>query len=349
MTTKTAKDTHEPTGLARVESTKNALATQAERLGEERATAAAVAVAARSKATIRAYDCAWRQWATWCEELGVSACPPDPKDVCAYLTSLATEGLSYSTIELALKALKVTLRGHNVPGWEPPRGVPPEVRMQMAALARIVGKAQKGKDPVRLEDLRRMMLKTGGADNRGLRDRALLLVHFWGAFRRSEVVFLDFGDVSWSAEGVLLTLRRSKTDQTGIGRTIAIHFQDDDRVCACTALRKWIAAVGSWGSNDPLFRRVDRFDNVLPARLSAQWPAMLVKKYAERAGLDPERFAGHSMRAGFVTAAAMQHKSLTAIMRQTGHHDVRMVQRYIRVATPFEDNPTEGMARLKSK
>jgi len=332
-----------------MQSATSALATQTEQLGEERATAAAVAVAARSKATIRAYDCAWRQWATWCEELGVSACPPAPQDVCAYLTSLATEGLSFSSIELALKALKVTLRGHNAPGWEPPRGMPPEVRVQMAALARIVGKAQKGKDPVRLDDLRRMMGKTGGTDHRGLRDRALLLVHFWGAFRRSEVVSLNYGDVSWRAEGVLLTLRRSKTDQMGLGRTVAIRFQRDERVCACTALQKWIASVDFREGLDPLFRRIDRFDNVLSTRLSAQWVAELVKKYAERIGLDPDHFAGHSMRAGFVTSAAMAHKPLTAIMKQTGHHDVKMVMRYIRAATPFEDNATDGLGELKPK
>jgi integrase len=257
------------------------------------------------------------------------------------------EGLSWSTIEVAYCAIKFSLRARNAPGWEPPRNTPREVQLHFDGLTRILTRQKKRKDPIRLDDLLRMIRKTGGNDIRAVRDRALLLIHFWGAFRRSEVVALNFEDVKWSSEGVVLHLKRSKTDQEGVGRDVAIQFAEENRLCAPTALRRWMDLASIEGEGAPVFRPIDRYDVVGGTRLTDWSVNLTIKKYAKRAGLDPSKVSGHSMRSGFVTEAATQGVSLDSIMKQTGHHSVEQVREYIRTATPFENNPTGQMGRRR--
>jgi len=322
------------------------LALQVERLEEERARVAPEVSRARSEATIRAYNHALREWSTWCAERLLDPREPFPVDVSAYLSSLHAEGLSWSSISVAFAAIKFSLRTIGAKGWEPPRGTPREVQLHFEGLTRILGRAQKGKDPLRLADVRTMVQKMSGLSNRSLRDRALLLTHFWGAFRRSELVSLNFGDVKWHEKGVVLHLEHSKTDQEGMGRDVSILFQADKSVCACSALRRWLARAHVQGDWEPVFRPVDRRDVIGTERLSDGAVAATIKKYAKLVGLDPSHYAGHSMRSGFVTEAAVQGVSTSKIMAQTGHRSFEMVQRYIRHADPFEGNATEGMGKV---
>lgn len=334
---------------ALLEPATTALAPQAERLAEERAHVASEVARARSRATIRAYNHALSEWSSWCEERGLDPRAPAPIDVSTYLSTMASEGLSWSTIRVALNAIKFSLRTIGAPGWEPPHGTPREVEMHFAGLTRMLSRAQKGKDPLRLDDVRRMMLEIRGTSNRALRDRALLLTHFWGAFRRSEVVALNFGHVVWHKKGVVLHLERSKTDQEGVGRDVSIFSQEDKSVCACLALRRWLARAHVQGTDEPVFRPISRQDAIGTERLTDWSVGETIKKYARACGLDPTRYAGHSMRAGFVTEAALQGVATSKIMAQTGHKTFEMVQRYIRAADPFEGNATERMAPLSSR
>jgi integrase len=136
----------------------------------------------------------------------------------------------------------------------------------------------------------------------GIRDRALILIGFAGAFRRSELVGLDFEDCSFSKDGLTITLRRSKTDQTGDGRKIGIPYGSNPETCPVRVLQGWIeqAAIGG----GPLFRSLNRHGKLIERRLSSAGVARVVKKLAERAGLEPEKYAGHSLRAGHATSAA---------------------------------------------
>jgi integrase len=171
-----------------------------------------------------------------------------------------------------------------------------------------------------------------------VRDRALLLVGFAGALRRSELVALDVADVSFEKQGVVLALRRSKTNQEGNDERIAIPYGSDYTTCPVRALQTWLELV----DDGPLFRSIDRHGNV-GGRLSDHSVALVVKKLANVAGLDADKVAGHSLRSGFATSAARAGKSEAAIMRQTRHKSVTVARRYIRQGTKWDDHAGHGI------
>jgi integrase len=171
-----------------------------------------------------------------------------------------------------------------------------------------------------------------GDDLRGLRDRALLLVGFAGAFRRSELIAINCTDVEWVPQGLVVTLPRSKTDQDGRGRHVAIPRGAGD-LCSVTALESWLRAARI--GEGRVFRAIDCHGNVYGDGLSPESVARIIKKRAAAVGLDPARFSGHSLRAGRVTSAAAAGVSEWAIMRVTGHRSEAMLHRYIRPADVF--------------
>lgn len=170
----------------------------------------------------------------------------------------------------------------------------------------------------------------------------MLLMGFYGAFRRSELIGLDVGDVELKREGLLVRIRRSKTDQDGAGSEIGLPYQANPEFCPVRALGVWRVVLAD--SDGPLFRPVDRHGNIGEQRLTAQSVALVIKRCAQAAGLDPKQFSGHSLRSGFVTAAAMAGVTERTIMDQTRHRSVAMVRRYVRKATVFQDNAAAKVA-----
>jgi integrase len=181
-----------------------------------------------------------------------------------------------------------------------------------------------------------MMLRMLPDNLLGIRDRALLLTGFAGAFRRSELVSLDVADIQFTAEGLLITLRRSKSDQEGAGRQIAIPHGAHAETCTVRAVHAWLEAAAI--IQGPIFKPVDRHGRISSQRLSAHAVALVVKRYAEPAGMCVSSFSGHSLRAGFVTSAARAGEPERRIMRQTGHKSIEMVLKYVRQANAFSDN-----------
>ena len=205
----------------------------------------------------------------------------------------------------------------------------------MSGIRRTKGTAQRGKAPAVTSVVRAMV---EGAPDRllGLRDRALLLLGFAGAFWRSELVALDVEDLEFTAAGLVVTQRRSKTDQEGEGRKVGIPYGANPDTCPVRAVREWLdeAAV----TLGPVFRSVNRHGQVQPGRLSDKAVALVVKRHAPAAGVDPARYAGHSLRAGLATAAAAAGASERSIMNQTGHRSLPTLRRYIRDGQLFRDN-----------
>jgi integrase len=197
------------------------------------------------------------------------------------------------------------------------------------------GTAPAQKSPTLTDDIR-AMVDAADAEIIGTRDRALLLLGFAGAFRRSELVGLDVEDCTFGRDGLTIVLRRSKTDQTGVGRKIGIPYGSNPSTCPIRALQDWIEQAGITAG--PLFRCVNRHGHVQTDRLSDYGVVRIVKKLSERAGLDSAKFAGHSLRAGHATAAAIAGASERSIMAQTGHRSVQMVRRYIRDGSLFREN-----------
>ena len=170
----------------------------------------------------------------------------------------------------------------------------------------------------------------------GIRDRAILLVGFAGGFRRSEIVALDRCDLEFRREGLVVSIRRSKTDQEGAGRKIGIPFGSNLDTCPIRSLQDWLDRSHITG--DALFRPINRHGKISSQRLSAAAVAEIVKRHAEAIGLNAEAFAGHSLRSGLATSAAMAGASERSIMNQTGHRSVTMVRRYIRDGNLFREN-----------
>jgi len=168
-----------------------------------------------------------------------------------------------------------------------------------------------------------------------IRDRALLLIGFAGALRRSELAGLDVGDIERVRQGIVLTLRRSKTDQDRQGRKIGIPF-GRTRWCPVLAFDAWLAASGITAG--AIFRPVDRHGHIQEARLSGEAVSLVVRERTAAAGLDPSPYSGHSLRAGLATSAAQAGVPTWRIKAQTRHASDAMLNRYIREGELFTDN-----------
>jgi integrase len=178
----------------------------------------------------------------------------------------------------------------------------------------------------------------------GLRDRALLLVGFAGGFRRSELVALDVEDLEFSSAGLVVVMRKSKTDQEGRSRRIGIPYGSTEKTCPVRSLQAWLESARI--SEGAVFRSLDKFQRVQPRRLSDKAVARVIKRRAKAIGLDPDRYAGHSLRAGLATSAPAGGASERAIMNQTGHRSTDMVRRYIREANLFAPDNAASLAGL---
>jgi integrase len=209
------------------------------------------------------------------------------------------------------------------------------VRNTFKGVKRTLGTAPVQKAAALTEDIRAMVAVTDDGII-GARDRALILLGFAGAFRRSELVGFDVEDCSFGRDGLTVTLRKSKTDQNAEGRRVGVPFGANPDSCPLRNLQAWIEAAAI--TTGPLFRSITRHGQVQAGRLSGIDVARVVKKLVTRAGLDPAKYAGHSLRAGHATSAAIAGASERSIMNQTGHRSVQMVRRYIRDGSLFREN-----------
>lgn len=283
----------------------------------------------KSAQTLRCYATDWRDFSEWCGANGVVPLPATGEVVAMYLSSLASNR-KVNTIQRRLSAISQV---HQMRGFESP-SKSEVVRSVMKGIRRSLGVACNEKSPLLASDVRAMVATLPDTLN-GKRDRALLLLGFSGAFRRSELVSLNVEDVAFTDEGAVVMLRRSKTDQEGQGRKIGIPRLATSDACPVAALQVWLEASGN--ASGPLFRPVALLDRISSKRLSDSAVAKIVKKRLP-SGLDPTKFAGHSLRAGFVTSAANGGASVKSIMRQTGHRSLDTLMRYMRDASLFRGN-----------
>jgi site-specific recombinase XerD len=286
--------------------------------------------ASKAANTLRGYQSDWRHFCQWCEPNGVTPLPALPETVAAYVAGCAAR-LKVGSLQRRLNAIA---EAHKAIGLESPTHSP-IVRNTLKGIRRTKGTAPTQKAPTLIDDIRAMVDATD-AGLIGQRDRALILLGYAGAFRRSELVGLDVADCAFGRDGLTVTLRRSKTDQTGEGRKIGVPYGSNPETCPVRNLQTWIEKAAITAG--PLFRAVNRHNGVQNRGLSGNDIARLVKKLAERAGMDAARYAGHSLRAGHATSAAIAGASERSIMNQTGHRSVQMVRRYIRDGNLFRDN-----------
>ena len=303
-------------------------------IGPNLAGALKYARAEKAEATRKAYRTDFGAFTRWCRETGVSPLPATAEGVAAYLAYEAELGTKPSTIGRRCAAIRYA---HRLAGHDSPTDAE-AVKATVRGIRRTLGVARTRKVPA-TADLVLAMASLAGKDVKGLRDRALLLLGFAGAFRRSELVALDVTDLKETEGGLLVTIRRSKTDQEGEGRTVAIVR--GSIACPVRAMHVWTEATGI--RTGPLFRPVRKGGAIGSDRLSDKQVARTIKELANRLGLDGSRFAGHSLRAGFLTSAAAKGANIFKMRDVSGHRSMDTLQGYVRSAEQFQDHAGAGL------
>lgn len=291
--------------------------------------AKAYAGASRSDRTRAAYSSALGVFVTWCREAGAEPMPADPLTVAAYVAHLADTGRKPATIDLHVAAIAAA---HRAGGFHNP-AASEAVKATIRGARRALGTRQTRKAPATAETLRKMLRKIPDGPA-GLRDRALILLGFAAALRRSELVALDVTDLERVPDGIIVHVRRSKTDQEGAGQEIAVPR--GAKLKPCEALDAWLKAAGI--TSGPVFRSVGKAGAVSAERLTDRSVADIVKRHAAAAGLDASLFSGHSLRAGFVTSALAAGADVLKVMHVTRHTAVTTLQKYDRRARAFDDH-----------
>ena len=313
-----------------------------ERLSEEEA---GYVAAARAENTLRGYRSDWAEWSAWALRDGSVELRADPASISRYLAFLAGHGARVGTMARRLSAIRFAHRLRDLPDptdharvvavWEGIRrthGAPPEQAKPLGPpdLWEVL-------DVCPIERRWKSAGRPSEPDFAGLRDRALLLIGFVGALRRSELVGLDVDDVVAHPNGVVLSIGRSKTNQLGVEPELVVLPRVERAAhCPVRALQAWSEACGA--TPGPLLRPVSRGNRIVGRRLNAGSANMLVQRAVARGGLDPEGYSAHSLRAGFVTYAHRLGISDRAIARQTRHRSLASVGTYIRLDDAWEDN-----------
>lgn len=333
-----AKKRHQPTpksaALAIVATPAQQIAKRAELI----AAANDFAKRDRAERTKAAYEHEWRTFERWCTDHLLCALPASPVTLVLFLTARAKDGVRPSSLSVALAAIAAH---HAEAGEIAPTTKHPHVKKVWAGIRRTVGTAPDRAAPVPVEHLRCMSEALDEETAIGLRDRALLVVGFAGAFRRSELVALDIGDIRFAKDGLHIHVRHSKTDQEGAGAEVGLPYGAVESTCPVRTLKAWIDASGI--TEGAIFRSVSRHGK-LGQRLIGGDVARRVQHAAELAGLDPTLYSGHSLRAGLATAAAKAGKKDRRIMAQGRWKSRGMVDRYVRDARLLDsENAASGI------
>ena len=291
------------------------------------------ALAEKSEATRRGYRSDFGGFSRWCAGRGVEPLPAPPGAVAAFLAAEATAGAKASTLSRKLAAIRYA---HRLAGVPSPTDVE-QVRAVMRGIRRDRGAAPSQKAAATGERIKAMLAHMPDT-LKGKRDRALLAFGMAGAFRRSELVALQVADLERVPEGLRVTIRRSKTDQEGAGHVIAVLR--GSKLKPVRAVLDWLEAADI--TSGPVFRGINRHGQVSATGLTPQTVALVVKQYADAAGLDPDEFAGHSLRAGFLTSAAEAGADVLRMMEVSRHKRVETVRGYVRRANLFRNHAGAG-------
>jgi len=271
--------------------------------------------------TLRAYKSDYKDFARFCHKNEFKPMPSEPKIITLYLTHLS-KSCKFSTLKRRLASISVVHRisGHYIDVKHP------IITENLMGIKRVKGSYQKAKKPILINDLKlivNVIDKDKNEKNR-FKNRALILIGFAGGFRRSELVAILYEDLDFVPEGVKIFVKRSKTDQSGEGMTKGIPYFSNPDYCPVISLKNWLEKSE--------IKSGKIFD------ISDKSVALTVKKYTAIAGLDSNKYSGHSLRSGFATSTAELGADERSIMAMTGHKTTQMVRRYIQEANLFKNN-----------
>ena len=298
--------------------------------------AALLATPAGARLTVNGYASDVRVFDRWCRDAGRESLPASAETLAMYVAWSMTEaGRKVTTMRRHLAAI---VNSHRRAGVEVPSFS--NARLVVGAIRRTRGDRPQGKAALSGDDLRRVAKAVGGSVS-GLRDRAVLVLGFATALRRSELSALLLSDVTFHDKGLAVLVRRSKTDQQGRGRLIGVWAGKGDVTDPVRVLRQWIDARGDWPG--PLFCRVAN-GALLKRGINGDSVNDVVKRCVSAVGLDASLYGSHSLRAGAVTASAELGRSDQEIMGLSGHASAAVMRGYVRSARLFSGrNPLEGV------
>ncbi len=297
---------------------------------------------ARSANTQKAYQSDWKDFQFWCDTHQLSPLPADPNTIALYLSDRATNkwtnhnGKPYSPLKAStLQRRLTTIYQAHIISRHPLETRHPIITETWRGILNTIGAMQKQVKPITIDVLRLMLDSINGDSPIYVRDRAILLLGFSGAFRRSELVNLNISHLSCVREGYIVKLAKSKTDQTSLGREVGIPYGSNPMTCPVRAIQDWVLIANI--QEGPLFRGVDRHGNIGSTPLSSRAISLIIKRNNHIKHQNDD-YSGHSLRAGFATSAAKAGISEYLIMRQTGHKKSDTIKKYIRLGTIWEDN-----------
>ena len=272
--------------------------------------------------TIRAYKSDFKDFSRFCIKNGLKSFPTEPKTISLYLTYLSFSS-KMSTLKRRIASISVVhrLKGYYIDTKHP------IIIENLMGIRRKIGSYQKSKKPILVNELKEIIQaidKVNKSEERIVRDKAIILTGFAGGFRRSELVSIDYDDLEFVTEGVKIFIKRSKTDQSGEGMTKALPYFGNKEFCPVTFLKKWLD--------------ISKIKKGLIFNISDKSVVLLIKKYISVAGLDSQKYSGHSLRSGFATVSADFGADERSIMNMTGHKTTQMVRRYIKEANLFKNN-----------
>ena len=272
--------------------------------------------------TIRAYKSDFKDFSRFCIKNGLKSFPTEPKTISLYLTYLSSSS-KMSTLKRRIASISVIhrLKGYYIDTKHP------IIIENLMGIRRKIGSYQKSKKPILVNELKEIIQaidKVNKSEERIVRDKAIILTGFAGGFRRSELVSINYDDLEFVTEGVKIFIKRSKTDQSGEGMTKALPYFGNKEFCPVTFLKKWLD--------------ISKIKKGLIFNISDKSVVLLIKKYTSVAGLDSQKYSGHSLRSGFATVSADFGADERSIMNMTGHKTAQMVRRYIKEANLFKNN-----------
>ena len=289
----------------------------------------------KSLNTIRAYKSDFKDFGAFCAKHNFKTLPTDPKIVSLYLTYLSGRDAKMSTLRRRLVSISMIhkLKGHYLDTKHP------VIIENLMGIKRIKGSFQRGKKPILINQLKaiiNVINKEKIEEIKKARDKAIILIGFGGGFRRTELMSIDYEDLEFVAEGVKITIKRSKTDQFGEGMIKGLPYFANETYCPVAHLKKWIKISDI--KDGPIFRRFVKGCSLTSNRLTDQSVVLLIKSYLELAGIENKNYSGHSLRSGFATVSAESGADERSIMAMTGHKTTQMVRRYIKEANLFKNN-----------
>jgi len=282
-----------------------------------------------SRNTVLGYDYDMRMYTTWCESFHRSALPSTPETLALYLTDLLSQGKKITTARRRKCAI---LHAHRTRGLPPPDTK--EVLDLLRGAQRLRGEKPRQMRPITVRELRQMsaqLLRLGTPA--AMRNRALLVVGFASALRRSNLALLNLCDVEFCRQGLILHVQREKQDQEGRGRIIGIPRGRHANSDPVGVLKAWLRVRGN--DPGPLFPRVSKAGRGEP--LDGECICRIVKKCLAGIGVDPCQSGAHSLRAGAITALGEADVGVLRISAYTGQTP-EIVRRYFRRSEIWRNN-----------